>query len=104
MSGKIVTHVGQEFERLAHQEDASMSELEITAEQKASLEDFYRRMPITKAAKVMNLSPKILRGAIERGELAYIWFPGSSRETVTPAMLADWVRDYCVRRKQQIPA
>ena len=81
-----------------------MEEPRITAEQKATLEDFYKRMPITKAAKVAGVSPKILRGAIERGELAYIWFPGSSRETVTPAMLADWVRDYCTHRKAQLPA
>ena len=81
-----------------------MEEPRITAEQKATLEDFYKRMPITKAAKVAGVSPKILRGAIERGELAYIWFPGSSRETVTPAMLADWVRDYCTHRKTQLPA
>ena len=81
-----------------------MEEPRITPEQKATLEDFYKRMPITKAAKVAGVSPKILRGAIERGELAYIWFPGSSRETVTPAMLADWVRDYCTHRKEQLPA
>lgn len=76
----------------------------ITEEQKATLEDFYLRMPITKAAKVMGFSPKVLRGAIERGELAYYWTPGSSRESVSPALLADWVRDYCVHRKPQLPA
>ena len=77
---------------------------DITPEQKAVLEDFFERMPITKAAKVAGVSPKILRGAIERGELEYIWFPGTTRETVTPAMLAKWVQEYCVHRKPLIPA
>lgn len=81
-----------------------MNEPEINAEQKATLEDFFQRMPITKAAKVAGVAPKVIRGAIERGELAYIWFPGNSRETVTPAMLADWVSEYCIHRKPQASA
>lgn len=81
-----------------------MAEPSITDEQKATLADFYQRMPLSKAAKVMGFSPKVLRGAIERGELAYYWTPGSSRESVSPALLADWVRDYCVHRKDKLPA
>ena len=90
--------------QIVPQESEGRGEPRLTNEQKATLEDFYKRMPITKAAQVMRVNPKILRGAIERGELEYIWLPGSARESVTPAMLSDWVRDYCTHRKEQVPA
>jgi len=75
---------------------------EVTQEQRAFLEDFFQRMPITRAAKVTGISPKIIRRAIENGELEYIWFPGSARESVTPAMLAKWIQTYCVCRKPRL--
>jgi len=67
------------------------------------LDDYTERMSISDAAKTLGVNKKVIVGAIERGELAYIRFPNCAHRSVTRNLLAAWVRDYCVQQAQPIP-
>jgi hypothetical protein len=68
---------------------------EITEHQVFVLTDFNQRLPPTKADRYLHLRNGTIQGAIERGEIVPYSFPGSSRIYVTPAILADWLEEYC---------
>ena len=72
------------------------------AGQRDVLEDFFQRMPIRRAATTMGVDARAIRGAIERGELAYVRIPGQTQRTVTPAAIAEWVTTYCTHRDQPV--
>ena len=63
-----------------------------------------RRISIRKAAKLVGISERALRGAIERGEMKYIQLPDSSRKSVTMDFVAEWMDKYCVHQNEPIPS
>jgi hypothetical protein len=68
---------------------------DLTPHQAAVLVDFDSKMSPTQATKRLHLRNGTIQGAIERGEIVPYRFPGSERIYVTPAMLAEWLEEYC---------
>ena len=72
---------------------------EIGADQRVLLEDFLKAIPLSKADKLMGWRTGTARGAIERGEMRYIRFPGQKHMKVTPLFLTEWMQEYCTCKK-----
>lgn len=71
---------------------------------KLTFENIANRISITRAAKLLHTKPRVLRGAIERGELACIKFADGDKLFVTQELITEWVEKYCVHRNKPIPS
>jgi hypothetical protein len=65
---------------------------------------FGERLTVARATKVFGLKTSaILRGAIERGEMRYLRFPGDDETYVTVPLVNAWMLEHVVRRESHAP-